>query len=237
MKHLKLIIGSLSIGAVILAISAFSSNTESSEKNVRCSAKSEQANQLINLFVTHGHCSLPFRGNVQNLHISTSVETDEDTPFQNMEIAFEIDPSSFDAWRTHEYTERLRNPGLFTTGKKGETIAFHSTNVINMGKDWYQVNGKLSIKGVESDVKFFATRIHPSDEATYGSLIIEGQMDLYDWGIDYDKIVNGRTSEHPTKWMHLNMKVDLSQENCSYSTQSLRNRFQLNLTTDGKKKC
>ena len=42
------------------------------------------------------------------------------------------------------------------------------------------------------------------------SLVVEGQMNLLDWGIDYDKIVYGKSDSVPTKWMHINMKIDLS---------------------------
>ena len=79
-----------------------------------------------------------------------------------------------------------------------------------MGVDWYQVNGKLSIKGVENDVKLFVTGIRDPKETMPSSLVLEGQLDLLDWDIDYDKIVNGKSDPHPTKWMYLNMKIEMS---------------------------
>ena len=42
------------------------------------------------------------------------------------------------------------------------------------------------------------------------SLVIAGQLDLFDWGIDYDKIVNGKSDSVPTKWMYINMKIEIS---------------------------
>ena len=40
-------------------------------------------------------------------------------------------------------------------------------------------------------------------------LVLEGKMNLLDWGIDYDKIVNGKSDSVPTKWMYINMKIDM----------------------------
>jgi hypothetical protein len=42
------------------------------------------------------------------------------------------------------------------------------------------------------------------------SLVLQGQMNLLDWGIDYDLIVNGESLSTPTKWMFINMTIDMS---------------------------
>jgi hypothetical protein len=79
-----------------------------------------------------------------------------------------------------------------------------------MGLDWYQINGKLSIKGVERNVKFFATGIRDPKVLNPTSIVLEGQIDLMGWGIDYDKIVHGKSEPIATKWMHLNMRFRVS---------------------------
>ena len=78
-----------------------------------------------------------------------------------------------------------------------------------MGLNWYQVNGKMAIKGVERNVKFFVTGIRKPNESMASALVLEGQIDLLDWGIDYDKIVSGKSDPHPTKWLHINMTIDI----------------------------
>ena len=78
-----------------------------------------------------------------------------------------------------------------------------------MGVDWYQINGKLSIKGVEQDVKLFATGIRDPKASKASSIVLEGQFNLLDWGIDFDKIVNGKSDPLPTKWMYLNMRFGI----------------------------
>ncbi len=165
--------------------------------------------QTINLFVSHGHCSTPFGGLVSNLDINLNKRVDLGNPLEDMKIAFEIDPNSFNACSGEDVTNRVKTPGLFLT-EKSENITFKSTQVYTMGMDWYQINGKLSIKGVERDVKLFATGIRAPQASMTHTLILEGQMNLLDWGIDYDLIVNGKSDEVPTKWMHINMKIDLS---------------------------
>lgn len=108
-----------------------------------------------------------------------------------------------------DLTARIKTPGLFID-EYGKKITFRSTNVYTMGIDWYQVNGKMSIKGVEKDVKLFVTGIRDQKGVITRSLVLEGQMNLFDWGIDYDKIVNGKSDIVPTKWMYINMKIEMS---------------------------
>jgi hypothetical protein len=54
------------------------------------------------------------------------------------------------------------------------------------------------------------TGIRDPKDAMPTSLVLEGQLDLFDWGIDYDKIVNGKSGSVPTKWMYINMKIEMS---------------------------
>lgn len=212
MKYLKIIgipfafIGSLAL--VSLTINTSSSSSSSSSFTIDKPEKEEIAKQSINLFVTHGGCSLPFSGTVSNLEIKTEPRFDQGNPLETMQMNFEIDVNSFTACIGDEYTAEVQTPGLFTDDDN-EKLIFRSTNVFTMGLDWYQINGKLSIKGMERDVKFFATGIRNPLKSAPTELILEGQLDLSEWGIDYEKIVHGKSLVHGTKWMHLNMKIDM----------------------------
>jgi polyisoprenoid-binding protein YceI len=160
------------------------------------------------LFVTHGHCSTPFAGIVENLIIDIPTRPDLGNPLENMQISFEINPNSFNVCAGDDLTKRIKTPGLFIANNN-ENITFRSTDIYTMGLDWYQVNGKMSIKGIEKDVKLFISGIRDKDEVMTSSLVIEAQMNLFDWGIDYDLIVNGKSDSISTKWMHFNMKIKL----------------------------
>jgi len=165
-------------------------------------------NQTINMFVTHGHCSTPFAGIVDNLKVIVPPREDLGNPLEDMKISFEVDPNSFNVCAGDDLTARIKTPGLFI-GENNEKIIFRFTDVYTMGIDWYQVNGKISIKGVEKEVKLFVTGIRDPKEAMASSLVLEGQLNLFDWGIDYDKIVNGKSDTVPTKWLHFNMKIKM----------------------------
>ncbi len=208
MKKIKYIVLPLFILAIIIVASGYTNNTPDSQKSETVHEIENKHNQTINMFVTHGHCSTPFSGAVQNLKVNVPVREDLGNPLENMEISFEIDPTTFRVCSGDEATARIKTPGLFI-GEHNEKITFKSTVVYTMGLDWYQVNGKLSIKGIEKEVKLFITGIRDSKEAMASSLVLEGQMNLLDWGIDYDKIVNGRSDAVPTKWMYLNMKIEM----------------------------
>ena len=211
MKNFKIIALSLCVLATIVVASGFSKNTTNCQKSDVAPEIPEQENQKkqgINLFVTHGHCSTPFGGIVENLKVVTNKRWDLGNPLENMKISFDIDPNSFIVCRGDELTAKIRTPGLFI-GENNEMITFRSTRVFTMGMDWYQVNGKLSIKGVVKDVKLFVTGIRDSKNSMPSIIVLEGKMNLLDWGIDYDKIVNGKSDSVPTKWMYINMKIDM----------------------------
>ena len=164
--------------------------------------------QIINLFVTHGHCSTPFSGKLSKLKFNAPSRVDQGNPLENLTLSFEIDPNSFNVCANDDLTMAIKTPGLFISDEN-ENITFESSNIYTMGIDWYQINGKMTIKGVENDVKFFASGIRDSNKSNSDILSIEGQVNLLDWGIDYDKIVNGESDPVPTKWMHLNLKIEL----------------------------
>lgn len=210
MKTLKITILLITSSACLIFTSAFVKGKTKCVKPTMISVYNPQQNQTMNLFVTHGHCSTPFAGKVNDLSVMAVARKDGGNPLENMKISFEIDPNTFNVCRGEEFTEIIKTPGLFI-GENNEKFIFKSTNVYTMGMDWYQVNGRLSIKGVERDVKFFATGIREPDASMASTLVLEGRMDLTNWGIDYDKIVNGKSDSVPTKWMHMNMRIILSK--------------------------
>ena len=209
MKKINKVVLSLSVLASIVVVSGFTLSTSPWEETEVVSVEENEQNQTVNLFVTHGHCSTPFAGIVDNLKVITTAREDQGNPLEYMEISFEINPISFNVCTRGELTTRIMTPGLFI-GEEDEIITFRTTDVYTMGIDWYQVNGKMTIKGVEKAVKFFVTGIRNPEDAMPSALVLEGQLNLLDWGIDYDKIVNGYSDPIPTKWMHINMKIKMS---------------------------
>lgn len=207
MKKIKYIILPLVL-LVIIIVACSSTNTNSINQNDEVGVLEDKPKQSINMFVSHGHCSLPFTGKVDNLDIVLSTREDQGNPLEDMQISFEIDPNTFIVCKGDDLTDRIKTPGLFINDQNDKMI-FKSTQVYTMGIDWYQVNGNLSIKGVNKPVKFFVSGIRDPKESKSTAIIIEGQLNLFDWDIDYDKIVDGKSDSVPNKWMHLNMKVNL----------------------------
>ncbi|MFK7749852.1 MAG: YceI family protein [Kordia sp.] len=213
MNIIKSILLSLVVVAIIVVASGYTKNESEAPKkeqletvvDLQTVEKTEQ--QTISLFVTHGHCSTPFAGVVNNLQLDITSRSDQGNPLENMALSFEVDPNTFNVCRAEELTPKIRQQGLFV-GKHNEKITFKSTNVYTMGLDWYQVNGNMSIKGIEKKVKFFVTGIRNPQDQMASSLVLSGQVNLFDWGIDYDKIVNGKSDNVPTKLLYLNMQID-----------------------------
>lgn len=209
MKKFKIIVSTVVLLLTVIVISGYANTYMVSESSETDPLPVEKQKQTANFFVTHGHCSTPFGGIVTDLKVNVSERNDLGNPLENMKISFEIDPHSFNVCSGEDLTARIKTPGLFI-GANNEKIIFTSTQVYTMGVDWYQVNGTLSIMGMERDVKFFVTGIRAPKEAMATTLVLEGQMNLLDWGIDYDKIVFGTSDLVPTQWMYINMKIDMS---------------------------
>ncbi|MDG1334160.1 MAG: YceI family protein [Crocinitomicaceae bacterium] len=212
MKKINVFLMSAIALVAIIVFSAFANrNTVEPETKKMDEIITASDDQLMaNLFVTHGHCSSPFTGKVENLSVTVPMRIDGGNPLEELQLSFEINPESFRTCRDEVITGRVKTEGVFINKNK-DNITFKSTDVYTMGLDWYQINGKLSIKGEESDVKFSVSGIRDPKESAPTMLVLEGQLDLTDWGIDYDLIVNGESNEHPTKWMHINMKIDFPQ--------------------------
>ncbi len=209
MKKIKNIVFPLVVLVIVIVASGYNKSASEVVKNETSFVLQNNYKQMINLFVTHGHCSTPFSGQVDDLKIDIKQRFDKGNPLEDMKISFDINPNSFNVCSLDDdLTEKIKTPGLFI-GKENEKITFKSTQIYTMGLDWYQVNGIMSIKGVEKEVKLLATGIRNSKDSEAHALVIEGQMNLLDWGIDYDLIVNGKSDRVPTKWMYLNMKVDV----------------------------
>ena len=211
MKYIKHIILSFTVLSGLSILSSYSKSIPIN--NIKTETITEtnvnyKEGLKANLFVTHGHCSTPFSGAVNNLDVNVPLRFDGGNPLEKLSISFEIDPDSFMVCAGEELTAKIKTPGLFI-GSNNEKIIFKSTNIYTMGIDWYQINGVLSIKGVEKEVKLFASGIRGADQISTSMLILEGRMNLFDWGIDYDKIVNGKSEGIATKWMHFNMKINI----------------------------
>ncbi len=217
MKNIKNLALPLVILIIALVVSGYAKSDSEVSPKENLSAVSKTQQQTINMFVTHGHCSTPFAGVVNNLQLDIASRSDQGNPLENMALSFEVDPNTFNVCRAEELTSKIRKPGLFV-GKDNEKITFKSTNVYTMGLDWYQVNGTMTIKGIEKDVKFFVTGIRDPKETMASSLVLSGQVNLFDWGIDYDKIVNGKSDSVPTKLLYLNMTFDVPAYSASLVT-------------------
>lgn len=208
MNKLKIILLPLTFFTVLIGVSAFAMNASKEKEKPGCSAPVQASNQTVNLFVTHGHCSTPFGGVIDQMQLEIPPREDLGNPLEYMKLSFEIDPNSFNACAGEEYTKNVQTPGLFM-GDNNEKMIFTSKHVYTMGIDWYQINGTLSIKGVEKEMNLFVTGVRKPEDQMPSSLIIQGRLNLFDWGIDYDQLVHGGPSTVPTQWLFMNMKVEV----------------------------
>lgn len=208
MKKINTIVLSLTTLAIVSVGCAFTESKAPSAESEVVSVQEAKEKQRAYLFMTDGHSSAPFAGSIDDLVVSAPKREDRGNPLENLEVSFQINPESFIVCSGEKLTAKIKTLGLFI-GENDEKITFRSTEVSTIGVDWYQLNGIMSIMGVEKEMKFFVSGIRDPKESGSSLLILEGQVNLLDWGIDYDKIVDGESNENPTKWMHLNMKIKM----------------------------
>ena len=208
MRQLK-VAGLFAVISIAISLSsAFTKGAECHQEEIINPLHVSENSQTINFFVTHGHCSTPFSGKAEKLSITAPARSDLGNPLEGMELTFDINPNTFTSCSREVSNDQFKTPNLFY-GDQDDRIRFRSTNVYTMGLDWYQINGKLSINGQERDVKFFLSGIRDPNASNPSILVLEGQFNLLDWGIDYDQLVYGSSEVIATKWMHINMKIDL----------------------------
>lgn len=172
-------------------------------------SENEYHSQYVNLAVSHGHCSSKFSGKVEHLNLELVPRADLGNPLEEMKLSFDINPNSLISCNDSSLSKKLKSPGLFLK-EEGDLISFETTSTYTMGIDWYQINGVLTIKGVKHNVIWFATGIRGENETSPTELVLQGQLNLLDWGIDFDHFLFG-TVNSPTNWLHLNMVIDLDK--------------------------
>jgi hypothetical protein len=209
MKTVKIIVLPLLVAGTLALASAFTKDSSPCQGTDPSTALINKQDQTINLYVSHGHCSTPYGGDVDNLLISAPKRTDLGNRLENMQVSFEIRPTTFKQCAANELTENHKSAAIFL-GENDEKITFKSTSVQTIGIDWHEINGKMLIKGVEKEVKLKASGVRESNDLMPSALVIESCVNLLDWGIDYDKIVKGKLSDRSTQWMHFNMTIKMS---------------------------
>jgi polyisoprenoid-binding protein YceI len=208
MKSLKTILLPVTIAIALSMVCVFTLLSTSC-KPTEPVTENKPSSQLINLAVSHGHCSSKFSGQVENFNLELFPRTDLGNPLEDMKISFDIDPNTLNACNDSSLSEKLKSPGFFMN-KEEDKITFKTTQVYTLGIDWYQINGQLSIKGIEHNVILYATGIRGENEISPTELVLQGQVYLLDWGIDFDLFLFG-TAQSPTSYLHLNMVIDLDK--------------------------
>ena len=109
MDKIKIIALSVIAFSTIVVATGFTKRTSSCQKSEVTSVLETKQNQTINMFVTHGHCSTPFGGVVENLKVVTTKREDLGNPLEGMKISFDIDPNSFNVCAGDELTARIKS--------------------------------------------------------------------------------------------------------------------------------
>ena len=156
--------------------------------------------QHVNLAISHGHCNLNFYGKTGDLNLYFNEDDQED-----FKVSFSVNTTSLNVYGDNDdLTLGLRTEKMFDASGNN-TIEFRTEDIFVLGEDWFQMRGKMIIKGVEKSVRLMAT---PAPKSVEGhTWILEEKVNLDDFGIHSDLPEHAPNSEMGEHMMFLNMKV------------------------------
>lgn len=136
---------------------------------------------IANFSISHGHCQLPLEARFTDVKINWGESLSD-----GLKIDFDISTHSIVAIgeESGEWTQKMRSPASFDPGRH-PTMSFVSKDSYHIGKDWYQVNGTLTIKGKSLPASFHARPVfdHAGCGRTVQKIVVNGDVNLKDYGV------------------------------------------------------
>ncbi|MFT7590601.1 MAG: polyisoprenoid-binding protein YceI [bacterium] len=141
-----------------------------------------------------------FYGKTRDLNLYFNEDNQED-----FKVRFSVKTTSLNVYGDNDdLTLGLRTKKMFDASGHN-TIAFRTEDIFVLGEDWFQVRGKMKIKGIEKTVRLQASPVTSSGNGH--TWILEGKINLDDFGIHSDLPEHAPDSEMGGHMMFLNMKV------------------------------
>ncbi len=167
-----------------------------SEKQVNLDTSSAQ------LALSHGHCNLPIKGIIRAARVQSQQED-----LSDITVDFEIDMTSLIANIKEDgaYTRHIRSEKAFNTDEF-PLMTFQCTDNFRLGDNWYQLRGNLTICGHSQSVLL---RMTPVAQGENIRLVIEGKVNLFDFGIAYEEM-DGNQVHAKEKIMFINLELESS---------------------------
>lgn len=192
------------LAIVVVSLSVIGFTYHHDDKGATCLAPVENTNDgtNLNLAISHGHCNMTLYGAIEELDLNIQ----KDDLFQTS-VDFKVNTNTLLVNNDADggMTESIQKEEIFD-GNGEQYIEFTTKDVFQLGENWLQLRGEMSVKGVSTDVKLRATPIYEQGNIT--KLVIEGQVNLYDFGIEYAEAMS-ETILNTERTMFINLVCEI----------------------------
>lgn len=172
--------------------------------NTTIAPKYPKQDYTANFSVSHGHCQTPFDASFSNVKILYQPN------MKGLQIDFDVNAQSIVAVGNpkSEFTESMKGKDRFDA-KHYPVMRFLSDGVYNLGKDWFQLNGKLTIKDKTVQTFFHVRPVYDQmgNNRVLRKFVLDGEVQLKDFGIS-GSMVDGDDVPGRTMYMNLVLKAD-----------------------------
>jgi polyisoprenoid-binding protein YceI len=152
--------------------------------------KIQSEKKYVSFAISHGHCNLGFTGVLANSSVNY-----ENNDLSKLKVNFAVNTKTLCVGGddiNQELTASIQSAEMFD-GSGSQLISFKTEDVFVLGENWYQLRGKMTIKGIEKTVRLRATP-HLNGSSLV-NLVIDGTIDLNEFEIESDTM-GGEEAEH-----------------------------------------
>jgi len=130
---------------------------------------------------------------------------------EGLGIDFEVDNRTIVAGGipSEKLTSQMKNAANFDI-RNHPTMGFISEDTYYLGKEWYQLNGKLTIKGVSRPASFHARPIYGQEggKRVLRNFVLDGEIDLRDYEITGSMVED---ADVKARIMYMNLVVEVNE--------------------------
>lgn len=159
-------------------------------------------NYIANFSISHGHCQLPLEARFTNVNIESGSKN-----LDGLKIDFDLSTHSIKGAPGVEahWADKMKSARSFDANQY-PTMRFVCQGSYNLGTNWRQLNGTLTIKGQSIKTQFRARAIYDKNQVLQ-KFVLDGQVNLKEFGVNEGN-VGGPDDLNRTMFINMEILAD-----------------------------
>lgn len=159
-------------------------------------------NYIANFSISHGHCQLPLEARFTKVNIEPGSKT-----LDGLKIDFELSANSIEGAPGVEahWADKMKSSRSFDAANH-PSISFVCRESYNLGSNWRQLNGTMTIKGKSIPAQLRCRAIYDRNQILQ-RFVLDGQVNLKDFGVNEGN-VGGEDSLKRTMFINMEILAD-----------------------------